>query len=85
MMADIEKKITRQAKWSLAHPKERWAHSALRSALKRGLIEKRPCQVCGSEDSEAHHPDYDRPMLVEWYCRTHHKAEHRRLLEGGQQ
>jgi hypothetical protein len=38
-----------------------------------------PCEVCGSPFAEAHHPDYDRPMLVNWYCRKHHQAEHRRL------
>lgn len=72
-------KHPRQHKWRQAHPKQTWAHQCLRSALKRGLIIQEPCQECGDPNSEAHHPDYDRPMDVVWLCRAHHKAEHRRL------
>lgn len=74
-------KPTPQANWNNAHPKERWAQHALRSALKRGLLEKQPCEVCGDENAEAHHPSYDRPMDVQWLCRLHHKAEHKRMRE----
>jgi len=79
MIAEPEKKITRQEKWGKANPQARWAHMALRSALRRGLVEKQPCERCGCEHSEAHHGDYDRPMDVRWLCRPHHKEEHRRL------
>lgn len=72
-------KYPSQAKWRQAHPKQTWAHQCLRSALKRGLIIQEPCQECGDPISEAHHPDYDRPMVVRWLCRSCHKAEHRRL------
>lgn len=44
--------------------------------LKRGLIEKKPCEVCGSEKSEMHHEDYSNPMLVKWLCREHHLQLH---------
>lgn len=70
-------KYPSQAKWRERHPKRVWAQSALRSALKRGLILQEPCMVCGSPIAEAHHPDYDRPMHVHWLCRKHHKAAHR--------
>ena len=69
---------TRQAKWQAANPKARWAHGCLQSALKRGLIERKPCAVCGSEKVDGHHPDYDRPLAVKWLYRRHHVAEHRR-------
>lgn len=75
-------KISSQVQWNKANPKARWAQRCLRSALKAGLIEKRPCEVCGSEDSEAHHPDYDKPAVVTWLCRLHHKHEHKRMREG---
>lgn len=68
-----------QAKWNGAHPKELWAHQCLRSAIKRGLVVKQPCKVCGSPDSEGHHADYDRPIDVDWLCRLHHRQEHMRL------
>lgn len=79
MSAQPEKKITRQEKWGKANPQARWAHMALRSALRRGLVVKQPCERCGCENSEAHHDDYERPMDVRWLCRPHHKEEHRRL------
>jgi hypothetical protein len=67
----------RQAKWREKNPQKVWAHAALRSALKRGLLTATPCEVCGEEPAEAHHPDYDRPMKVRWLCRHHHRAVHR--------
>ena len=45
--------------------------------LRRGKITKKTCQECGSTDSEMHHPDYDRPLLVWWLCRPCHLALHR--------
>lgn len=69
-----------QAKWKLANPQAVWAQQALRSALRRGLIIQEPCQECGDANAEAHHPDYDKPMCVDWLCRRHHKAVHRRAV-----
>ncbi|MER9763116.1 hypothetical protein [Mesorhizobium sp. M0138] len=66
-------------KWKNAHPKAVWAQAALRSALKRGLIIQEACKDCGSSDAEAHHPDYDRPLAVDWLCRLHHRREHIRM------
>jgi hypothetical protein len=66
-----------QAKWQATHPKEIWAHAALRSALKRGLLERLPCEICGAEPADGHHDDYDIPLRVRWLCRAHHKAVHR--------
>ena len=71
-------KNIRQAKWRERNPQKVWAHVALHSAIKRGLVVPQPCEVCGVEPAEAHHPDYHRPMDVRWFCRLHHKAEHRR-------
>jgi hypothetical protein len=68
-----------QAKWREKNPLKRWAHKALESALRRGLIERQPCEVCGVEGADAHHDDYTRPMTVKWLCRLHHKAEHARM------
>ena len=70
--------MTRQARWAREHPKEVWAHSALRSALRRGLIQRGPCEECGAERTDGHHDDYDKPMEVRWLCRRHHRAVHRK-------
>lgn len=83
---NTDRKISPQRRWNKAHPLARWAHSALRSALKKGLIEQEPCEVCGDPNSEAHHDPnaYDRPLDVTWLCRLHHKREHKRLRKEGE-
>jgi hypothetical protein len=42
-------------------------------AIKKGLLIRRPCEVCGCVKSEAHHPDHSRPLEVVWLCRPHHR------------
>jgi hypothetical protein len=80
----MTRKPSPQLKWDAAHPKERWAQNALRSALKKGLIQRGPCAVCGSsENVDRHHPDYDRPMVVIWLCRRCHQRHHARLRKTG--
>lgn len=38
---------------------------------RRGHLKSQPCIFC-CEPAEKHHPDYSRPLLVIWMCRTHH-------------
>jgi hypothetical protein len=45
--------------------------------LKRGKIQKQPCQVCGSDHSQMHHTDYSKPTQVLWFCRDHHLQLHK--------
>jgi hypothetical protein len=71
-------KNPRQDKWRKAHPRAVWAHVALQSGLRRGLVTKQACEVCGKPKAEAHHDDYSRPLEVRWLCRAHHKAHHAR-------
>ena len=47
-----------------------------RRAIARGLLTKAPCQVCGVDEVEAHHPDYHQPLQVVWLCKAHHKEVH---------
>lgn len=44
--------------------------------LRRGKIKKQPCEVCGSDNSQAHHEDYSKPLEVKWLCRIHHLEIH---------
>lgn len=61
--------------------KENSEHKALRitaykevnKAKKRGDLIQKPCLLCGEEKTEAHHPDYTKPLEVIWYCRKHHR------------
>ena len=76
-----------QAAWRERNQLKVWSHKAVQSALRRGLIEKQPCEVCGAEESEAHHEDHRNALDVRWLCRAHHKAIHaqRRAKDGERQ
>lgn len=58
-------------------PEKYEARQAVLVAVRAGRLEKLPCRVCGNPDAEAHHPDYSRPLDVEWLCGPHHRAQHR--------
>jgi hypothetical protein len=59
-------------------------------ALERGeLVKPKDCSWCGETvPLQAHHPDYDRPLMVVWICQPCHSAHHstycgeRRILRG---
>ena len=63
--------------WQARNREKRQAHVDLGNALKLGKVVKQPCQKCGSPRSEAHHPDYSKPLEVVWLCRIHHVEEHK--------
>jgi len=44
--------------------------------LKKGIIQKQPCIVCGKHDVIAHHEDYSRANDAIWICEEHHKKYH---------
>lgn len=52
------------------------ARQLLRNALRRGDIERKPCEKCGSKYSEAHHQNYDNPTKVRWWCKACHEGVH---------
>lgn len=62
--------------WRQQYPNRRRAQGLVQHALRAGRLQKLPCLVCGSEQSVAHHPDYDRPLDVVWLCQPHHKQAH---------
>ncbi len=62
--------------WRLRFPERKRAHYLLGNAVRDGRIIKQPCRKCGSKKSEAHHPDYMKPLDVEWLCLKHHREGH---------
>ena len=78
--------------WRKTHPltkEQRFkdnCRSYARVYMLRGLLEKQPCEVCGDENREMHHDDYDCelrqsghiifPLAVRWLCRKHHMELH---------
>jgi len=52
------------------------AWNAVYYALKTGKLIKEPCEICGSDDSKAHHDDYTKRLEVRWLCGIHHSEWH---------
>ncbi len=60
-----------------SNPVKRAAHSAVSNAVRDGRLTKQPCEVCGATTKvEAHHPDYSKPLDVQWLCFRHHREVH---------
>lgn len=62
------------------------ARLKLNAAIRSGKIKRQPCEVCGAEPAEGHHPDYSRPLDVVFLCPQHHRELHQaeRMVEGSQ-
>ena len=52
------------------------AQRAAYMAILSGTLIRQPCEVCGATRVDAHHPDYSKPLDIQWLCRRHHKAKH---------
>lgn len=53
------------------------AWHAVNVAIRRGILSRRPCEVCGAERHiHAHHDDYAKPLEVRWLCAKHHIEAH---------
>ena len=44
-----------------------------------GRINREPCALCGQEQGEAHHEDYNEPLLIVWLCKQCHHQVHNLL------
>jgi hypothetical protein len=47
-----------------------------RSNIKYGVLKRKPCEVCGAEEVEAHHDNYEKALDIRWLCRQHHREYH---------
>jgi hypothetical protein len=76
-----KEKHRKRLEWNRLNAETAKIHDAARSAVKRAVREGRliplPCAVCGAL-AQAHHPDYTRPLFVEWLCVQHHLELHNR-------
>lgn len=63
------------------NPKRKVGRDAARlvfSTIKKGILERMPCEVCGVPCAEAHHHSYlpEAWLAVMWLCHKHHKDWH---------
>jgi hypothetical protein len=72
-------RTSRQRIYQIIHPDRHAARIAVAKALRHGrLVRPDKCQKCPSLGPlEAHHPDYSRPLDVEWLCRPCHNITRR--------
>lgn len=67
-----------QSQWRRA--RTRLYRAAMRAvarlAAREGRVVVQPCAVCGSIDSQIHHPDHELPLFTIWLCRRHHMLWH---------
>jgi hypothetical protein len=89
--ANPERCLQYERAWRRAHPKHcrsywrayRRRHRAkvlarrlINDAIRRGMFTRRACEICGTPEAQAHHPDYSRPFEIHWLCREHHHEHH---------
>lgn len=61
-------------------PEKDLARRAVADAIRTGEMIRQPCSSCGAEKSEAHHPDYFKPLDVMWLCFRCHRMEHGQVV-----
>lgn len=70
------KRYEKQKRYVNRYPDKRWAHKKVQAAIRRGLLIRQPCNVCGNPQSHAHHEDYAKPLDVIWLCSPCHVQLH---------
>ena len=68
-------------RWARLTPEQKKKDNCRSYALvymRRGKLIKTSCQKCGDQNSQMHHPDYDKPLEVEWLCRLCHLELHKK-------
>jgi hypothetical protein len=58
------------------YPKKYKAHCMIANAIRNKKLFREPCAVCGKENADGHHDDYDKPLNVRWLCSEHHRQWH---------
>lgn len=76
-----EKKKRMSKDWSDKNREKTFAHDKVAAAIKnKVLIRPETCQRCEEKlYTEAHHPDYSKPLCVMWLCKSCHQLEHSKV------
>ena len=63
-------------KSGITAPHKQKAVQAVNNAIRDKRLTKKPCLICESLSSNAHHEDYSKPLDVIWLCVRHHQDRH---------
>ena len=71
-----EKVMKYQKKRREEYPEKERARRLINYRVRKGLIKKKHCELCGEKKTEAHHDDYSKPLEVRWLCFKCHRKVH---------
>jgi hypothetical protein len=75
-----EKCLARVQKWRQENPEKFHAQHVVEWAIESGkLIRPTSCKCGRTENIQAHHEDYKKPLEVTWLCIFCHRQLHRKL------
>jgi hypothetical protein len=63
-------------KWWINHPAMNAIRDETRRLIKKGIIRKSRCYVCGKENAHIHHVKYSTADNILWLCAKHHRSLH---------
>lgn len=78
--SETGKRILRasNARYRQKFPGKAKAHMVVSNAIQSGRLQRQPCERCQDSFAHAHHPDYRRPLFIQWLCHNCHYEEHDR-------
>lgn len=75
---ELRRKI--MEKHNSTYPERRKARQLIGNRIRDRKLNRKPCEVCGTTDTQAHHINYNKPLVVKWLCHLHHQQIHGKLL-----
>lgn len=79
------KRIESATKYRIDNPQKCRARAAVKRAIKRGDLQRQPCEACGESRVHGHHDNYNRPLSVRWLCSQHHQVAHIQARQIGEE
>lgn len=63
-------------RYKVDYPEKYKAHQIVKHAVRIGFLKKKNCKDCGATKVQAHHNNYDKPLIVIWLCQSCHSMRH---------
>lgn len=83
--AYMRKNRLKHSELSISQRKKANCRSYSNVLVRKGMIAKKPCEICGETKVEIHHEDYSKPRELIFVCKKHHKEIHKKKMEGLQE